>query len=92
MKKIQFLTIALIILFGCGNGDKDDFRKSMNVADNFVSSEKLNYRVDTIATGLDNPRGLTFLPNNDLLVTERDGEIRIIRDGKLLDQKITGVP
>ena len=92
MKKIQFLTIALIILLGCGNGDKDDFRQSMNIDDNFVSSEKLNYRVDTIATGLDNPWGLTFLPNNDLLVTERDGEIRIIRDGKLLDQKITGVP
>ncbi len=84
-------SILLILTFGCTNDD--GFKKLIDPNnDNFISSEKLNYKIDTIATGLNNPWGLTFLPNNDLLVTERDGEIRIIRDDKLLDQKITGVP
>jgi len=95
MKKQAFLSFFALttILFACGNSTKEDFRNLIDEAnDNYVSSEKLNYKIDTIAIGLDNPWGLTFLPNNDLLVTERDGEIRIIREGKLLDQKISGVP
>lgn len=91
----QLLTFFSFIIFflSCSNGNKSDFTELIDAANgDFVASEKLNYKIDTLATGLDNPWGLTFLPNNDLLVTERDGEIRIIRDGKLLDNKITGVP
>ncbi len=50
------------------------------------------YSVTTIAEGLDHPWSLAFLPNKDLLVTERSGSLRIIRDGKLMDQKISGLP
>ncbi len=95
MKNHNILTTFSIFIFliSCSNGDKIDFRQLIDEANNnYVKSEKLNYKVDTIATGLNNPWGLTFLPNNDLLVTERNGEIRIIRDDKLLEQKITGVP
>ena len=82
----------ILTILGCGPSG-DDFRSLIdNDSGNFIQSEKLNYKVDTIATGLQNPWGLTFLPNNDLLVTERSGEIRIIRDGKLLEYKINGVP
>lgn len=45
-----------------------------------------------IAEGLESPWGMTFLPNGDLLVTERKGRIRIIRDGTLLPDQIRGVP
>lgn len=82
-----------VFLLSCGNETKEDFTQLIDGANgNYISSEKLNFEVDTLATGLDNPWGLTFLPNRDLLVTERDGEILIIRNGKLLDEKITGVP
>jgi len=94
MLKIPMNIIFAFILtiLGCGPSG-DDFRSLIdNDSGNFIQSEKLNYKVDTIATGLQNPWGLTFLPNNDLLVTERNGEIRIIRDGKLLEYKINGVP
>jgi glucose/arabinose dehydrogenase len=87
MKFILILGLAFIGCYPEGN----DFRSQIN-NDNLVESEKLNYKIDTLATGLQNPWGLTFLPNNDLLVTERDGEIRIIRNDKLLDYKINGVP
>jgi glucose/arabinose dehydrogenase len=91
----QLLTYFSLFVFflSCSNGNKSDFTELIDAANgNSIASEKLNYKIDTLATGLDNPWGLTFLPNNDLLVTERDGEIRIIREGKLLENKITGVP
>lgn len=49
-------------------------------------------RVDTLASGLEVPWAIAFLPNGDLLFTERQGNLRIIRDGVLLDEMIAGVP
>lgn len=46
----------------------------------------------TIADGLDHPWSLAELPNGDLLVTERPGQLRLIRDGVLRAQPIPGVP
>jgi glucose/arabinose dehydrogenase len=49
-------------------------------------------RVSAVATGLANPWSLAFLPNGDMLVTERAGRLRIIRGGALDPQPISGVP
>jgi glucose/arabinose dehydrogenase len=35
---------------------------------------------------------MVFLPDNRILITERAGSIRIVQDGKLLDEKVQGVP
>ena len=46
-----------------------------------------------IATGLANPWAMAFRDNGDILITERyTGKLRVIRDGKLLDRDIPGVP
>ena len=50
------------------------------------------YRVVTIADGLEHPWGLAFLPGGDLLVTERPGRLRVIRDGTLVRRPIGGTP
>ncbi|NJN28737.1 MAG: PQQ-dependent sugar dehydrogenase [Cyclobacteriaceae bacterium] len=87
--------LLALIIFGSScvsNNENETPDQESNSNYEYIKSEKLSYRIDTLATGLDNPWGLTFLPNKDLLVTERDGEIRIIREGKLLEQSITGVP
>ncbi len=47
---------------------------------------------ELVVDGLQNPWGMAFLPNGDMLVTEKKGDIRIIRDDQLLDEKIEGVP
>lgn len=42
--------------------------------------------------GLANPWSLTFLPNGDMLITEKPGRLRIARNGTLDPQPIAGVP
>ena len=51
-----------------------------------------NYRIITVAEGLENPWSMAFLPNGDMLVTERPGRLRVIRKGKLLPEPVAGVP
>ena len=58
-----------------------------------LSTAEARIRVVPIATGLSHPWGMAFRDNGDILVTERDrGTVRVIRDGKLLEQEIAGVP
>ncbi len=55
-----------------------------------VKSEKQNFIVDTVVTGLDVPWGMEFLPNGDMLIAERAGILYRFSGGKL--QVITGLP
>jgi len=50
------------------------------------------FRVTTVAEGLANPWSIAFLPDGDMLVTERPGRLRIVRDGRLLAEPVSGVP
>ncbi|MGH7500566.1 MAG: PQQ-dependent sugar dehydrogenase [Longimicrobiales bacterium] len=51
-----------------------------------------DYRIVTVAEGLVHPWAIAFLPGGDILVTERPGRLRIIRDGTLLPDAVAGVP
>ncbi len=55
------------------------------------------YRVETVASGLEHPWSLAFLPGGSLLVTERAGRLRLIERGadgllKLRPEPVAGVP
>jgi glucose/arabinose dehydrogenase len=49
---------------------------------------RLNFRVDTVASGLDVPWSLVFLPGTGMLVTERPGRVRLIQNGQLQPQPV----
>ena len=51
-----------------------------------------DYRVVPVTTGLQNPWGIAFLPGGDILVTEKAGRLRIVREGRLLPDAVPGVP
>jgi aldose sugar dehydrogenase len=54
-------------------------------------SGETRFRV-TPMKGLSRPWALAFLPNGDILITERGGRLRIVRGGGLDPLEITGVP
>jgi glucose/arabinose dehydrogenase len=52
----------------------------------------MRIKVTAVATGLGYPFGIAFLPDNVMLVTTREGEIRVIRNGVLDPQPMAGLP
>ena len=58
----------------------------------FDTAEQHKLRVVAVTKGLANPWSLAFLPGGEMLVTERSGQLRIIRNGVLDPQPVAGVP
>ena len=56
------------------------------------TAEQHAVRVVVVTRGLSHPWSLAFLPNGDMLVTERAGRLRIIRNGVLDSRPVDGLP
>lgn len=61
-------------------------------ANEIISTEKTKIKVETFASGLENPWGLVFLPDGRSLVTEREGRLRIVSPKGTLSAPLNGVP
>ncbi len=83
----QIEELADYILKGIKAADQE----KQNVIAKEFKSEKLNYRLETVVTGLDIPWGLAFLPNNDMLITERNGDFYRFSESRGLEF-IMGAP
>ncbi|MCB1672997.1 MAG: PQQ-dependent sugar dehydrogenase [Gammaproteobacteria bacterium] len=55
-------------------------------------SARYDYRVETVVDGLVQPWSLAWLPGGDMLVTEKPGRLRVVRNGQLLPEAIPGTP
>lgn len=51
-----------------------------------------DYRIVTVVDALVQPWSIAFLPGGDVLITERPGRLRIVRQGKLVAQPVEGLP
>jgi glucose/arabinose dehydrogenase len=58
----------------------------------YHTAEGQDIRVVVVAKGLSHPWSLAFLPDGGLLVTERGGKLRVIRNGVLDPAPVSGVP
>ncbi len=50
------------------------------------------FDVVTVAEGLQNPWGMTWLPDGKMLVTERPGRLRVLSTDGKLSAPVTGLP
>ena len=63
-----------------------------NAEERTYTAAQHDYRVVPVAEGLVQPWSMAWLPNGDMLLTEKPGRLRIVRDGRLLPDAVPGVP
>ncbi|MGD1879241.1 MAG: PQQ-dependent sugar dehydrogenase [Kiloniellaceae bacterium] len=66
-------------------------------ADDVQQSQQADFRLVTLARGLDHPWGMAFLPDEGpggggILITERSGALRLYQNGALQRAAVDGVP
>ncbi len=79
---IAVLAILFLISQGCAHSSETAI----------FESEQHRFRLATLVEGLDHPWGMAFLPDGSLLVTERPGRLRLIKDDALVSEPIAGLP
>ncbi len=98
---ILALTTASILLISSGTAQQQNQQKQAvgipvaplgNGPFVFDTAEQHKIRVSVVSKGLSHPWALTFLPDGSMLITERAGRLRILRNGKLDPRPISGVP
>ncbi|WP_341912025.1 PQQ-dependent sugar dehydrogenase [Ferrovibrio terrae] len=57
-----------------------------------IRTEAASLRVVTVASGLENPWGMAFLPDGRILVTERPGRMRVVAKDGALSPPLGNVP
>jgi aldose sugar dehydrogenase len=62
------------------------------VVDPIAIPEAKGWRAEVVVDKLEHPWALTWLPNGDMLITERPGRLRLVSNGKLRAKPIGGVP
>lgn len=61
-------------------------------AQDVVESEQADFIVETVAGGLEFPWSIAFLPSGEMLVTEREGRLRVIDADGLRETPVSGLP
>ena len=57
-----------------------------------METEQADFLVETVATGLEYPWSIAFLPDGNALVSEREGRLRLLQDGQLVETPLAGLP
>jgi len=73
--------VGIVLLSGNLSAGQDVFKSAFH-----------DFRLTTVADGLVNPWSMAWLPSGDMLIGERPGRLRIVRDGGLLPDPVPGVP
>ena len=56
--------------------------------DNIESQQSIGFKVETVAENLTIPWSIDWLPDGTALFTERNGNLRVIQNGELLQEPL----
>jgi glucose/arabinose dehydrogenase len=54
--------------------------------------EAKGWQMRTLVEGLEHPWGMAWLPDGTMLVTERPGRLRLVKNGQLVPEPVSGLP
>ncbi len=89
---LRISLFALTFVASACSGPPTEARKAQTPPAAEAPQGPMTLRIETLAEGLVNPWSLAFLPDGSILVTERNGGLRVIRDGALVEAPVAGVP
>ena len=81
MRTVSFtlpITAAALLLASCSNQGASDTGDKTSVLSERVEAGPVNYQIETVAEGLDHPWSLAFLPDGNMLVTQRTGKLLLV--------------
>src|SRR5258707_1350617 len=87
----RFVSLSLFLIALC-TGSCGQPEGTIENAIVSTANGDVKFRVETVAGGLEVPWGFAWLPNKDLLFTERRGRVRIIESDKLRTDPVFTVP
>src|SRR5262245_7345890 len=89
---LAVVTLTLVVAAGSAQQvSRDGDTARLPATPQVLGTTEQRFRVVPLK-GLTYPWALTFLPNSDILITERQGRLRIVHDFVLDPQPITGLP
>ncbi|MBI1919261.1 PQQ-dependent sugar dehydrogenase [Candidatus Microgenomates bacterium] len=76
--------ILIVVALGLVLANRNFVKKpALNTISTDSTEKRQNEQFEVVATNLEVPWALAFLPNGDLLITERKGTVKLLKDGQV---------
>jgi aldose sugar dehydrogenase len=92
--RVSGTILAMLVAAGCNASEPRVTTNGPNVPDDEGTDAGATheYVVREVVRGLEHPWSMAFLPGGDVLITERAGRVRLVRDGQLSPEAVQGAP
>jgi aldose sugar dehydrogenase len=98
-RALFFLNLIILIAIGCSQPPRGlaenevvTIQSAKIDESGATSTNETKFKIETVASGLEVPWAFAFLPDGNMIFTERPGRVRMIEKGKLRQEPIFVVP